>query len=70
MIPRENSRSIRSDKMAVLNENGLNLRKRPYLETRSFYQKMSIHQKGLFIVFDLSESSHDFSFISWFVFSG
>ena len=54
---------------AILNENGLILRKRPYLETRPFYQKTSVHQKGLFIVFDLSESSHDFSFLSWFVFS-
>jgi hypothetical protein len=32
---------------AISNENGLILRKRPYLETRPFHQKPSIHQKWL-----------------------
>jgi hypothetical protein len=32
---------------AILNENGLILRKRLYPETRPFHQKPSIHQKGL-----------------------
>ena len=54
---------------AILNENGLILENRLYLETRPFHQKSSVHKKGIFIVFDLSESSHDFSFLSRFVFS-
>ena len=36
---------------AILNENGLILRKRPYLETRPFYQKMSVHKKRLIYCF-------------------
>ena len=32
---------------AILNENDLTLRKRLYLETRPFYQKMSVRQKRL-----------------------
>jgi hypothetical protein len=54
---------------AILNKNGLILRKRLHLETRPFRQTPSVHQKGLFIIFDLSESSHDFSFLSRFDFS-
>jgi len=33
--------------MAILNENGLILRKRLYLETRPFHQKSSVQQKRL-----------------------
>jgi len=54
---------------AILNENGLIIRKKLYLETRRFHQKPSVHKKGLIISFDLFKSSHDFSFLSWFVFS-
>ena len=70
MIPQENSRFIRSDKKRpLLDENGLILRKWHYLETRPFHQKPPGYKKGLFIIFDLSESSRDFSFLSWFAFS-
>jgi hypothetical protein len=39
---------------AISNENGRILRKRPYLETRPFHQKLSVYKKGLFISLHLS----------------
>jgi hypothetical protein len=53
---------------AILNQNGLILRKRLYLETRPFHKKRHLFTKnGPFIIFD--ESSHDISFLLQFVFS-
>ena len=50
-------------KMDLSYEKGFILKHGDFTKNRPFTKK------GLFIVFDRSESSHDFLFLSWFVFS-
>jgi len=54
---------------AILNENGQILKKGRILKQAILPKSVRLQKKGLLIIFHLSESSHDFSFLSWFVFS-